>query len=144
MGDSIKLKRVRIRFTISNNSGQSRTSARVILFRYNTVDPSSGIAPAYLLEGTAPFNVRTPKDWSKRWESAILFDKTYDLGENSAVSRLVNDVVSVDLKDKRSTFTAAGTTTENNYVGILFLSDITAGGTVPSLLYESRVEYTDA
>lgn len=127
--------------SILTNSSQIFASTRVIVFRANLAPSGAVLGPSDILD--SPF-YRGLKVFENRYNTKFLADETYVVGN---VSEIWGHEVKLNIPlnfDIEYSDGATYSTIKKNGIYLLFVSDIGAGGNVPTLRYQSRLLYNDA
>jgi len=134
IGDSMKLQNLIMRFYLSRATSDSLV--RVIIFH----DPQSKInAVTDLLQVTGSvFAVLSSKNYDKRFESKVLYDKTFALdGDETTIQRSFTLPL-----NWHTQFQNGGTTINTGDLRVVFISNQVTTN-LPNVVYQSRVTYTD-
>lgn len=142
-GNSIKLMRLAGRVWITQNGSAQKTAVRVIIFRgknersqpYEVDDNSNGMA---VLDASAPQCIIAPKLEDNKYDTKILFDKTYHMSNNGNSSILCNWNFKLF---GHTTFQDQSATIENGGLYMLVVSN--EGTNTPTFNYCLRTSYTD-
>lgn len=145
-GSSCKPAQMTLRATISPNaSATTPTTVRVILFRAKT-EKSTAPTLASLLEDTTQFDALvSPKQWSEKFNTKIIYDRLFTVGDYSSGSD--PEVIRFRINKKLfghikwATNDTAGTDIENGGLYMAYVSS--ASSNAPTMCYYNRLTYYD-
>lgn len=139
-GDSVKLLNNVFRATLIEDTVSAYgTQIRLILFR-GKQENGSGFSATDILESAT---VISPKNYSERFRTKILMDKTYSLNasESSTTYQPTKQVNWVNKLIGHVEYATASTSIESGGLYLLMLSNQTVN--TPSINYHNRLTFTD-
>lgn len=133
-GDRIMVKNCTFRYRVERNGSDQSVRVMLIWDKQAKVSSSSDI-----LEDTGAFAnaVISPKNYDKRFQTEILYDKTIDLH----TSHPIQDVSTVVKINKHTQFNLGTTTVTSGRLLAMFISNTNAN--TPRISYYSRCTFTD-
>jgi len=134
IGDSMKNQNLTFRFYTSRNTADSIVRIMVIRDDQNKISAVTDVLQA---SGSA-FSVLSPKNYDKRFQSKILYDRTFVLDvDQTTIKREM--VIPLGF---HSQFQSGGTTINTGDIKLLIVSNLVTSN-LPSVAWYSRVTFTD-
>ena len=135
-GDSVKIQNIMLRGNIL--AGTVPAQLRVILF-WDAQNKVASVSDVLESTGTA-YSVLSPKNYDKRFQTKVLWDKVFDVVPTADnAHRHFQLSLPINL---HSQYAAATSTINTGALKILLISNIVTTG-LPTIVYYSRVSYTD-
>ncbi len=133
IGETIQAKSLHLRFSLEINASATQTQVRVIIFKWRSEQPANTL-DVLLLSLITSF-----KNQDKRYQSAILSDRVYQLSDAKNPIIFVRQKIRVN---KLISFPEDSSTSNMNSIWLLMLSDEATN--TPALVLRSRLFYTDS
>lgn len=135
IGDSIKIQNLTLRYIGVRNTADSILRVMVLF------DPQNKIAAVTdVLQSTgSALSVISPKNYDKRFQNNVLYDRTMTL-TTADHPYVVEDIV-IPI-DKHCQYNAATTTVNTGDIKLLTISNV-SGVNLPTFTYYARLSYTD-
>lgn len=136
IGDSIKCQNLTLRATMTRaGSTDSKVRCLVIWDKQAKTTSASDV-----LEQTGnSYAPLSPKNYDKRFQTKVLFDRTVILTSNDP-QREIDVVIPID---QHTQYVGASNVVNTGFLGLIFISDQVAGATAPAIQYYARMTFTD-
>lgn len=136
IGDSLKMQNLTIRGVWTLQGGQQAVCRHLVVLDHQNKVSTAGDVLDNIGSGYAPYSA---KQYDKRFQTRILYDKTFVVDANNPL-KAFDLVVPVN---SHTQYDSALTTIDTGALKIICLSNIAAGATAPYFSFTSRLTYTD-
>lgn len=135
IGDSVKLQNVTLRYDVKRQTNDCFARIMVIWDKMNSTSAVNDI-----LQSNNNINVtNNPKNYDKRFQTQILYDKIINLNTNHPQQ---HEEVVIDIS-QHTQYSAGTTTILTGALKLLYISNDGTGPSYPVLNYYARMTYTD-
>lgn len=140
-GDSCQLARLTMRGFFNSSGDGFESFCRLIVFidPENKSSSASDVLDSQFL-GTN-MAVHAPKDYQKRFNSKILYDRTFWVPDPAIISRKPNFKITIPI-NKKVMFNSGGTTIYKNALKLLYVSD-RGSMNLPQISWIGRMTFLD-
>jgi hypothetical protein len=138
-GDSISMKSLEIRATVTNNAAVT-AGVRLVVVR----DKQNTLANPgdYLAYGSDPVALNTPFAWDNRHRFTVLYDEV--INADGTLFDKHSIVHFIPLKGLKTQYDGGSTDATTNALKLIYISDVDSTGmTFPTLRLVSRLIYND-